>query len=302
MNKFEFGAILKTLREGVGFSASEFDKKLGWVNQKHKRIENGVGNLKMSVCLEYLSVIGYELYVNEMLIRTVDEVMLEFSRCIHEKKISVDHLLSLGMTISSAMFIQKNAELMTISAFLDFQKFLKCDIRLVSTHEGLSLGFRMNCNAATPPPILKEYVDRKKIGEWLLEMRNEVLVKDFSIKLGWSGDTYRRFESGSRNYRVRGLCQYLEVVRGCLSIDGIVFSAPHDIVRYLKNKRGAMSLSEMAQRSGISRVTLASIETEKSDLSIDFLLAYCRVLDIKIEIRPKETVTLVGGNGTNINE
>lgn len=272
MNRSEFCALLreKTKECKVAVSANIF------------RLEKR--NFKIGDILSYLRCIGIEMHIDGRWVRS-ESLIKEYFSCL--SKIEGGVSIRQG---SLAVLKQKDKQ-MTIDVFLEYCAALKCLVGFERSSFDDSMG------------MAKE-VRRVGFGDMLKKCRLSArkTLKEVSFKMNIAESNIKRYETGSHNYKVSKCLEYVDAIAHTFYIDGESFEDSVEIAKFLSSIKKTKFVKKIHELIGVAAVTVFNMETGKTELTIDTLLAYCRVLDIKIEIRPKETVTLVGGNEANINE
>lgn len=246
-------------------------------SRKNKCVfETGARNFKIQEMLLYLKGKGLVLLIDGR--KYLDERQIleyfTFLKRAHNIKIS----------IVGANQIEKGERGFTIDTFLLYCEELGCRVDILAVQDSI-------CTRIAFGAALR--FQRRFQGLLLKDVSARMLIQE--------GNVYR-YEAGSNNYKICECLRYIEAIKHVLHLNGKPFERAAHIAAFLSSNRKKSGLKNFCSIVGLSNNVIYQAETGKTELTIDTLLAYCRVLDIKIEIRPKETVTLVGGNGTNINE
>lgn len=268
MDRSEFCALLREKAVNCADAAS---------SRKNECVfETGSRNFKMREMLFYLKGKGLALLVDSR--KYLDE------RLIVEYFAFLKKSHNIKTSIVGAGQIEKGERKLTIDLFLLYCKELDCKIEISATSWGV--------------------YTRSSFGAMLKQRRQSLSLrlKDVSAQMSIGEGNVYRYEAGSNNYKVCECLRYIDAIKHVLYLDASPFKKNKNIADFLSSKREESGLIGFNHIVGLSRSVVFKTEKYATELTIDTLLAYCRVLDIKIEIRPKETVTLVGGNGTNINE
>lgn len=300
MNRIRLGKILTKCREMSGVHKNVFSDVLGWRLSEYLRYERGSSNLKLQGYVDYLNVVGFEMCLDD----TIIDSALTFSTVFIGRmplRITKAGFASLtGLNLSALDLFTKTPYKISIDAFLTCCRVSGCVLSVRQKGVTQNVVFEKAFNSVKPFSV----VSRSLFGKWLeaIRKKNKVPIKDFAFQNNWEENIYRRYEKGIYNFKIQGALQFLKTAKGVLLLDGVVINENSDALKCILSKAKKLSSTALAKKTGLSEQTVCNVKACKTELTIDTLLAYCRVLDIKIEIRPKETVTLVGGNGTNINE
>lgn len=100
----------------------------------------------------------------------------------------------------------------------------------------------------------------------------------------------RRFEKGKHNFSLVKVMEYLKVLHAQLVIYNeksyVTVTEYNQLIAWVVSARTeCYTQRSLAEIIGISYVTLARIESQKSSLSIDILLKIIEVLEYKIDIK-----------------
>lgn len=141
--------------------------------------------------------------------------------------------------------------------------------------------------------VEKRSMDRKVLCEIVKDIRQKsgVPMKTICATMDVMPTSVYRLESGTNNFNLKLLMNYLNAINARIVLSSankssVVFSDYEQFIDWLIQTRTQVSYTQriLAEKTGITHVTIANIESKKNVVTIDYFLKIIEVLNYELNI------------------
>lgn len=115
--------------------------------------------------------------------------------------------------------------------------------------------------------------------------RSGVRISDISFQMHMLLPTLRRLEKGQHNFNMKKCIEYLDVIKSKITLGSQEIHTYDELVETIVNIRTkSYSQRSLAEKIGMSYVSIAHVERHKAVMSVDMFLLIAQALELEINI------------------
>lgn len=115
--------------------------------------------------------------------------------------------------------------------------------------------------------------------------RSGTRISDISFQMHMLLPTLRRLEKGQHNFNMKKCIEYLDVIKSKITLGSQEIHTYDELVETIVNIRTkSYSQRSLAEKIGMSYVSIAHVERHKAVMSVDMFLLIAQALELEINI------------------